>query len=110
MKDHYNVRPDFWREVTEEEFARAFFHYVFKPPVSRQMLYDTKFERLKEPIFNVRLFEIEYGGKWDGLGVAMVGIVKDARMKEIKYFMFGDPKVWKKNEQEFIAQFANDNS
>lgn len=104
MAHSYNTQPEFWREVTDEEFAHAFFQYLFKPQESRQMFYDTEDKKLPSPVHQVRLFEIAYHG-WEGLGVAIACIDK-----EIRFFKYGDPDRWKDNFNRFAAQFAGDNS
>jgi hypothetical protein len=104
MAHPYNTQPPYWREITDEEFALDFFQYLFKEPESRQMYYDSDDKKLEESISRVKLFPILYS-RWEGLGIAIA-----YTEGQIKFFRYGDPKIWKEREHAFIAQFANDNS
>jgi len=107
----YNNFPPFWERISSEEFGQLFFCYIFKPSEYRQMIYTPDGLRANK-MLAAKLFEVSYSS-WEGLGVAMthewVRTKKGTRWV-IRFYKYGDPELWKINEQKFADQFRGDNS
>lgn len=101
----YNEQPKGWKEISDADFVRLFFMYIFKDSETRQMRRDADGKPIPYE-GTTRLWEVKYGG-WEGLGV---GIRYDYATKRIKYFRYGEDELWRQRNNEFAAQFANDNS
>jgi hypothetical protein len=105
---NYNYPPEGWREVSETEFARAFFQFISDRQEYRQLYRFPKDEYRfqKGGLVSARLF-------WfyeEPLGVAMEDDVLSSEESKIRYFKFGTEESWKSFCMEFAQQFAGDNS
>jgi hypothetical protein len=105
MANDYNKEPEGWKEISEDDFKRLFFHYIYKKPEFRQIFYNQEKSSMGG-VYDAKLFEVEYDG-WENMGVA---IIDDFKAKKMKFYKFGTEERWKKNEGRFSSQFAGDNS
>lgn len=100
--NHYNHRPKGWEEISEKEFRRIFFMYIYQEPEYRQIFYDE--ESSMSGIFSAKLFRLSYENDRD-LGVAMVN---DWKEDKLSFFRFGTR--WSEFSNAFANQFRGDNS
>lgn len=103
----FNIFPDNWKEISNEEFTRIFFMYLKDQIEFRQMMRFSNGEPASRRIYG-NMFSIS-GTKTqfpeDGLGVALF---RDGY--SCKFAKFGNDLDWSKFESDFAAQFRGDNS
>ena len=107
----YNQFPIEYREISENEFTRIYFHYCFDPVENRQMLLFSDGTRSNRMI-PARLFSIS-GTKRkfldDGLGVILYNDYNSGTWR-LGFAKFGKQEDWIQFESDFSAQFRGDNS
>lgn len=108
----YNEFPIEWREISNEEFTRIFFHYCKDPLEFRQMNRLSNGEPATRMV-TANLFAVESTRKQfpeDGLGVAIFETPEEIGKWISKFAKFGREEDWRKFESDFAAQFRGDNS
>ena len=108
----YNEFPESWKEISNEEFTRAFFQYCLDALEHRQMMRLPNGEPASRMI-NANLFSIKKKKKRfpeDGLGVAIFDAPDGTGKWISKYAKFGREEDWSKWQGDFAAQFRGDNS
>ncbi len=107
----FNQFPENWVEITNEHFARLFFHYQVPKPEYRQMLYkDESGQRIyQKPSTSAQLFHISNFDNSE-IGIAMFQIYINPSNQRVGFARFGLEEDWMKFEGKFAAQFRGDNS
>jgi len=100
MNGGFNDQPEYWREINESFFGNTFMGYIFKPYVFRQITKTYSGDKI--PMLPVKIWEVRYKG-WENMGLAMS---YDFNKGKISYYVFGSEERWKKNQEEFAAQFV----
>lgn len=109
---NYNKFPSHWREISNEEFAKIFFHYQTPNPEFRQMFHDdeTGFRDMKKGYTSAKLFQISDPFHNSEIGIALFEIYIDSRIQKLGFAKYGSEEDWLKFNSTFAYQFRGDNS
>lgn len=99
----FNQFPNNFKDISNAEFTRIFYHYQKEEPEYRQMIDRENRKIIAAWLFTIRGTRNEYPE--DGLGVALY-----RGGDETKFAIYGSEDDWKQFTQKFASQFAGDNS
>lgn len=107
----FNQYPPNWHEISNEEFAKIFFHYQTPTSEFRQMFSQNEkgINDMMRGYTTAKLYPISNFDN-DEIGIALFQIYINSGLQRVGFAKFGTDENWMKFEGKFVAQFRGDNS